>query len=326
MAETLSWPVLAEGLSPLRNYRSLNDSLVSTYDIILRDPERADYLVPKQVIQLGPLPISKVLRGWLARSQPQRWIIGSQRNLDPLHGPTHFLTTDIETIAWLATNKPLSESLSPYHQRWLAYESTVRRALDIRLKNETALVESKVVWLLSQHLPDRTPLFVANSMPVRDVEYFWGGGDRYIQPAFSRGANGIDGTLSTAMGLAHHNAPTVLLTGDLAFLHDTNGLLNIPQLSGSLTIVLINNDGGGIFEMLPVSEFEPEFEKYFLTPQQVNFKTMCETYGVKYQRIEEVRELVENIERLPEKGVSLLEVVCDRQQSVQQRKALLNAL
>lgn len=326
LAETLSWPVLAEGLSPLRNYRSLNDSLVSTYDIILRDSERADYLMPKQVIQLGVLPTSKVLREWLGRSQPQRWIIGSQRNLDPLHGPTRFITTDIETIAWLATHKPLSESLSPYHQRWLAYESTVRRALDIRLAKETALVESKVVWLLSQHLPERSPLFVANSMPVRDVEYFWGGGDRHIQPAFNRGANGIDGTLSTAMGLAHHNAPTVLLTGDLAFLHDTNGLLNIPQFVGSLTIVLINNGGGGIFEMLPISEFEPEFETYFVTPQPVNFEAMCETYGMAYRRVEKARELVEMIEKLPERGVRLLEVVCDRKQSVQQRKALLSAL
>ncbi len=334
LSEALSWPVLAEGLSPLRNYGSLNAALISTYDIILRNSERASSLVPKQVIQLGPLPISKVLRQWLQQVQPQRWIIGSQQNLDPLHGPTRFLSTDIEAIAWLATNKPPSESLNPYAQRWLAYEETVRNSLDSRLIEEDALVESKLVWLLSQYLPVRTPLFIANSMPVRDVECFWGVGDRAIQPFFSRGANGIDGTLSTAMGLAHHNHPTVLLTGDLAFLHDTNGLLNVPQLQGHLTVVLINNNGGGIFEMLPISEFEPEFEKYFVTPQQVDFASLCKTYRVQHQRITNAEDFVERIKVLPEGGIRVLEIVCNgqvsakenRKQSAQQRKTLLSSL
>ncbi|MGB3300153.1 MAG: 2-succinyl-5-enolpyruvyl-6-hydroxy-3-cyclohexene-1-carboxylic-acid synthase [Phormidesmis sp.] len=334
LAEALSWPVLAEGLSPLRNYSRLNASLISTYDIILRNSERASALVPQQVVQLGPLPISKVLRQWLQQVRPQRWIIGSQQNLDPLHGPTHFLSTDIEAIAWLATNKPINESLNPYTQRWLAYEETIRNNLYSRLIAESDLVESKVVWLLSQHLPAHTPLYIANSMPVRDVEYFWGVGDRAIQPVFSRGANGIDGTLSTAMGLAHHNRPTVLLTGDLAFLHDTNGLLNTPQLQGHLTVVLINNNGGGIFEMLPVSQFEPEFEKYFVTPQQVEFAHLCQTYGVQHQRVTNTEDFVEKIRILPEGGMRVLEIICDdkasakenRKQSAQQRKKLLSSL
>jgi len=141
---------------------------------------------------------------------------------------------------------------------------------------------------------------------------------------FSRGANGIDGTLSTAMGLAHNNRPTVLLTGDLAFLHDTNGLLNAHQLSGHLTVVLINNNGGGIFEMLPIAEFEPEFEKYFVTPQAVDVFSLCKAYGVEYRRITDVKDFVDCVEVLPVRGMRVLEVVCDRKQSVQQRKFLLS--
>ena len=258
IASRLGWPVLAEGLSPLRNYCSLNNALVSTYDSILRNRERAAGLVPEMVIQLGPLPISKVLRQWLGRVNPQRWVIGSPRNLDPLHGATQFLSGSAEGLAQqviaqeqiadgCVEDSGIKNKCADYRQRWMDWARIGRARIDERLKQEKDLVESKVAWLLSGHLPAETPLFIANSMPVRDVEYVWRLGDRHIQPYFSRGANGIDGTLSTAMGIAHNNRPTVLLTGDLAFLHDTNGLLNVRHLKGHLTIILINNNGGGIF-------------------------------------------------------------------------------
>ncbi|MGC1308081.1 MAG: 2-succinyl-5-enolpyruvyl-6-hydroxy-3-cyclohexene-1-carboxylic-acid synthase [Phormidesmis sp.] len=329
IANALGWPVLAEGLSPLRNYCSLNNCLISTYDITLRNPAQAEALIAQNVIQLGPLPISKALRQWLQTTQPQRWVIGSQRNLDPLHGSTHFLSTDVETLSKQiesAKDKDCPSGQLRYRQQWLNREAAVRQSLNQQLTNETALVESKIAWLLSKHLPNSVPLFIANSMPVRDVESFWQPNNRRIQPVFSRGANGIDGTLSTAMGLAHRNHPTVLLTGDLALLHDTNGLLNVSQIEGHLTIILINNNGGGIFEMLPIAQFEPEFEKYFATPQQVKFSALCDAYGVAYHRVEAAADLVNYIERLPEQGVRVLEVVCDRKQSAHQRKMLLNTL
>ena len=321
LSSTLGWPVLAEGLSPLRNYSGLNSALVSTYDLILRDKTQAEQLRPDGVLQLGPLPISKVLRQWLQQESPQRWVIGSQRNLDPLHGTTHFLSTSVEALAQQVSAK--RDICAAYRQQWMTCEEQRRQRLDQALSSEVRLVESKIVWLLSQHLPKETPLFIANSMPVRDVEYFWKPSDRRIRPYFSRGANGIDGTLSTAMGVAHHHQPTVLLTGDLAFLHDTNGLLNTPYFSGHLTIVMINNNGGGIFEMLPVAQFEPEFEKYFVTPQSVSFAALCSAYGVSYLKIEDIETLKTCIAELPEQGIRLLDVKCDRAQSVSQRKALL---
>lgn len=332
LSQLLGWPVLAEGLSPLRNYQQLNNSLVSTYDIILRDSDRADALTPDVVLQLGALPISKVLRQWLQVHQPQRWVVSNGRNLDPLHGPTQFLSGSIEQIITGLKGEPTAHD--EYLQRWLSYESCVRESLDNQLATETALVESKIVWLLSQYLPEQTTLFIANSMPVRDVEYFWRPNNRRIQPAFSRGANGIDGTLSTAMGLAHRHRPTVLLTGDLAFLHDTNGLLNARQLKGHLTVVVINNGGGGIFEMLPISQFEPEFETYFVTPQNVDLRSLCQAYDVEHHLITEVKDFVDCVGNLPARGMRVLEVVCvgtaspaeTRKQSTLQRKMLLNSL
>ena len=327
LSNALGWPVLAEGLSPLRNYSSLQKSLISTYDVILRNSDYADSLAPEMAIQLGPLPISKVLRQWLQNHQPQRWAVSEGENLDPLHGATRSLFSAVEEMgeAFKNSSAPILDSHG-YLQQWLTREQLIRQTLDKRLESEQSLVESKVVWLLSQHLPEQTPLFIANSMPVRDVEYFWPKGDRHIQPIFSRGANGIDGTLSTAMGVAHRNRPTVLLTGDLAFLHDTNGLLNSKHLNGHLTIVVINNNGGGIFEMLPISQFEPEFEKYFVTPQSVDLVSLSRAYGIEHGLIENVEDFVSCIEALPKRGMRVLEVGCDRKQSVSQRKALLNSL
>jgi 2-succinyl-5-enolpyruvyl-6-hydroxy-3-cyclohexene-1-carboxylate synthase len=138
---------------------------------------------------------------------------------------------------------------------------------------------------------------------------------------FNRGANGIDGTLSTAFGIAHGaGRPAVLLTGDLALLHDTNGFLLRPSLRGSLTIVLINNCGGGIFEHLPVAQFGPPFEKYFATPQDVDFAKLSAAYGVEHMPVRDWDHFGDLISTLPESGVRVLELRTDRKRDAAWRK------
>jgi 2-succinyl-5-enolpyruvyl-6-hydroxy-3-cyclohexene-1-carboxylate synthase len=149
-------------------------------------------------------------------------------------------------------------------------------------------------------------------MSVRHAEWFWSANDRSLLPYFNRGANGIDGTLSTAIGMAYKNRPSVLLTGDLALLHDTNGFLLQNFFQGSLTIVLVNNNGGGIFEMLPIAKFDPPFEEFFATPQNINFSRLCHTYGVGYRLIDSWRDLIAELNPLPENRIRVLEVRCDR--------------
>jgi 2-succinyl-5-enolpyruvyl-6-hydroxy-3-cyclohexene-1-carboxylate synthase len=319
LSQTLGWAVLAEGLSPVRNYASLNPHLISTYDLILRNPELAEQLTPKMVIQIGELPISKGLRTWLSATQRQRWVIDpSDQNFDPLHGHSIHLRTSIEQ---LATNIPsLSEAqISPYLRQWLNAETNVRSALDQTLTT-TDQFEGKAAWLISQTLPPDTPLFVANSMPVRDVEFFWKPGNSHIQPFFNRGANGIDGTLSTALGIAHHNQASVMLTGDLSLLHDTNGFLIRNKFVGHLTIVLINNNGGGIFEMLPISKFDPPFEEFFATPQDIDFAQLSATYGVEYQLIGSWEQLQHLLNPLPTTGIRILELQTDRRADAKWRQ------
>ncbi|MBD1849488.1 2-succinyl-5-enolpyruvyl-6-hydroxy-3-cyclohexene-1-carboxylic-acid synthase [Leptolyngbya sp. GB1-A1] len=326
LSQSLGVPVLAEGLSPVRNAADLNPNLITTYDLILRNSDWADKLQPDWVIRVGEMPTSKTLRQWL-NSDPllMQWIIDpDDRNLDPLHLRTVHLRLSIEQVAAQMTRR--TGSPSHYLKSWLEMETIARQKRDRTLAQTDFLFEGKVSWLLSQHLPPGTPLFIANSMPVRDIEWFWQPGNRQIQPCFNRGANGIDGTLSAAIGTAHRQPSSVLLTGDLALLHDTNGFLLRNKLQGHLTIVLINNNGGGIFEMLPIAQFEPPFEDFFATPQDIDFAQLCATYGVDYHRIRDWQGLIDRIQTLPQEGIRLLEVQTDRKRDTIYRRQILNQL
>lgn len=311
LSHSLGFPVLAEGLSPLRNYAHLNPYLVSSYDTLLRDPDLAAELVPEGVIRIGEMPTSKELRGWLERTQPQQWVVdGGDRNLDPLHLRTVHLRSSVQQLAASLPSVPALPT--DYLKRWLQAEENCWQQQRAILRSLDSLIEAKTAWVLSQCLPPETPLVIANSTVVRYVEWFWEPGDRAIQPFCNRGANGIDGTLSTALGIAHGNQPSVLLTGDLALLHDTNGFLLRPRLRGHLTIVLINNRGGGIFENLPIAQFEPPFEEFFATPQPVEFAPLCATYGIAHELVHTWEQLAQGLKVLPEEGVRVLELQCDR--------------
>ncbi|MEO0759195.1 MAG: 2-succinyl-5-enolpyruvyl-6-hydroxy-3-cyclohexene-1-carboxylic-acid synthase [Cyanobacteria bacterium J06648_16] len=335
LSKWLGWPVLAEGLSPLRNYQAQLPYLISTYNILLRSPEQAEQLYPSHVIQLGPLPTSKLLRQWLAQMPHQRWVIAeTQRNLDPTHGQVQQIPVSVFALAQQLPEQKRSkqkrprqkETPNPYLNQWRQAEQRVRPALNQEMAQTDALFEGKVAWTLAQHLPERTPVFVANSMPVRDVEAFWQPNDRQYSICFSRGANGIDGTLSTALGMVQGGRQGVLLTGDLALLHDTNGFLSAQHLQGHLTIVLINNQGGGIFEMLPISEFEPPFEKFFATPQKINFRPLCKAYDIEYTLINSWVEFNRAISSLPEQGIRLLEIRTHRKLDAQRRWQIFQRL
>lgn len=321
IARRLGWPVLADGLSPLRNHALRVPNVVTTYDIVLRNTGAAERLKPEVVLCLGAWPTSKVLRAWIEASDAVTWMVTERfDNRDALHARTRQLTLSLPALAALL---PRAIDTNGYQRMWARYEEKARPALDAKLREENALFEPKAAWLLAQHLPPATPLVIANSMPVRDVEYVWPASDRAIRPRCNRGANGIDGTLSTALGVAHGTEqPAVLLTGDLALLHDTNGFLLRPKFRGSLTVVLINNRGGGIFNHLPVAQFEPPFEEFFATPQEADFAQLCAAYGVEHTLIRDWSHFTGLISALPPSGVRVLEVRTDRQRDAAGRKAL----
>ena len=314
ISQTLNFPVLAEGLSPLRNYSPLNPYLISTYDLILRNQKLAQKLIPKIVFQIGELPTSKQLRSWLEAANSQRLIIvQSDQNFDPLHSNTTHLRISVEQLAKISITQYSDNNYDiNYLNLWCQAEAKVRENIDKKMATVNHILEPKISWLISQTLPKNTSIFVANSMPVRDVEFFWVPNNSQIQPFFNRGANGIDGTLSTALGIAHQNQKSILLTGDLALLHDTNGFLLRNKLVGHLTIILINNQGGGIFEMLPIAKFEPPFREFFATPQDIDFADLCNTYGLEHQKISSWKELQQLLNPLPSIGIRVLELQTNR--------------
>jgi 2-succinyl-5-enolpyruvyl-6-hydroxy-3-cyclohexene-1-carboxylate synthase len=322
VARRLGWPVLADGLSAVRNHLAAVPNLVTAYDAILRQSGGDDGLRAEAVVCLGEWPTSKVLRGWLERLGAPTYLVTERPdNRDALHGLTRTVPV---SLAVFAASLPQSVDPNGYQILWAGHEARARAELDARLAAETALVEPKAAWLLGRHLPAGTAVSVANSMPVRDLEYVWPANDRGLRPFFNRGANGIDGTLSTALGVAHEGPPAVLLTGDLALLHDTNGFLLGPRFRGSLTIVLINNDGGGIFEHLAVAQFEPIFEEFFATPQSVDFAGLARAYGVEHVAVTDWTHFTALISELPPQGIRLLEVRTDRKRDAAWRKQFLS--
>lgn len=340
LAQTLNWPVLAEGLSPLRNWSDYNPYLVSTYDLLLRNQALAIQLQPDCVICLEEQPTSKVLRSWLTHLQSPTWIVApTGHNVDPLHSRSIHLRIGVEDLisilkpspldpqtstARISKDAPKTGTRSVYVDTWLQADQTMRAMINTTMEEQPELVESKVAWILSQSLPLGTPLFIANSMPIRDVEYFWQPGTLRIQPYFNRGANGIDGTLSTALGLSHHQQSSVLLTGDLALLHDTNGFLVRNHWQGHLTIIVLNNNGGGIFQMLPIADFEPPFAQYFQTPQHIDFEKLAATYNIGWEKLSSWKQLQDHLHPLPKKGIRILEIPCNCQNDTQWRKIILN--
>lgn len=318
ISRRLGWPVLADGLSPVRNHAAAVPHLVTRYDAILRNPGAADSLRPEFVLCLGEWTTSKVLRAWIeASGAPVLFATERPDNRDSLHGPTRRVVVPLRA---LALGLPSADAPNGYERLWAGYEARARASLDGRLAAEEALVEPKAAWLLGRHLPPRSTVFVANSMPVRDMEFVWPANDRGIRILFNRGANGIDGTLSSALGAAHGAAPTVLLTGDLALLHDSNGFLISPKFKGSLTVVLINNQGSGIFEHLPVAQFGAVFEEYFATPQEVDFARLCAAHGVGHVHVEDWSHFTALVSDLPAGGIRVLEVRADRKRDAAWRK------
>lgn len=311
LSRKLGWPVLTDVLNPLRGHAGEFSGLLTHYDALLREG-LGSTLGSKvtAVLQIGALPTSKVLRAWLADLDAVSFLLSERpQNLDPLHRVATVLRGSAHT---LVEHLPHSRVEPGWIADWGAAESAVADRIDARLESVGDLFEGKVAWLLSRHLPVRSAVFLASSMSVRYAEYFWSASNRAVSVFSNRGANGIDGTLGTALGVAHGGRPAFLLTGDLAFLHDSNALLLREELKGSLTVVLINNNGGGIFEHLPVAEMETDFERYFATPQPVDLAQLCAAHGVSHSRISDWADLVAAIEAPVVPSIRVIEVPTDR--------------
>lgn len=281
LAETLGWPVLAD---PRSGARIPRPTTVAYFDQMLRVPTFAGAHRPDAVLRFGRLPASKVLGQFLAECGAGEFVVaGDGAWIDPSHTATGLIRANpADTCVRLAAAKP--EPASPdWLASWRAADDAAAAAIGASLAGEPSLSEPTIARAALAAIPPGGSLVVSSSMPVRDVEWFAEPHAHGIVVHANRGANGIDGVLSSAVGVAIGSGrPAVALLGDLAFLHDSNALLSLIRRRLDLTIVVVDNRGGGIFSFLPQAAELPagEFETLFGTPQPTDLVALAQAHGV----------------------------------------------
>jgi 2-succinyl-5-enolpyruvyl-6-hydroxy-3-cyclohexene-1-carboxylate synthase len=308
-------PLLADPLSGARR----GGAAISHYDLLLRNPDFVAGHRPDFIFRIGDLPTSKPLRTWLASLADIPQIAS-----DP-YGTWH--DPDAVVGVRLRGRLPQPDELDVepgWFDSWRAADDTTSAAIDRELGEE--LSEPLVARRLGDWLPADATLFVASSMPIRDIESFLPAQEDGPRVLSNRGANGIDGTVSSAFGAGvTGTGPAVLLIGDVALAHDIGGLLAARRLGLALTIVLLNNDGGGIFHFLPVAGETDAFEEHVATPHGLNFEHAAALYGCGYERAADPAGLRGAIERSLEGGTTIVEVRTDREQNLALHRRIAQA-
>ena len=276
LAASLGWPVLAD---PRSGCRVPDRPVIAHADALLRAD--GPHLETEMVVRFGPLPASKVINQWLAGLRVPHVHIDPRRALDDPHGVVA-RRVHMEASEWVASVSVVVESAGAdsWMARWRTADDAAEDAI-AALTGGATLTEPGVARAVITAVPDGGSLVVSSSMPVRDVEWY---GPRRggLTVHANRGANGIDGVVSTAVGVALAGGPTALLIGDVAFLHDTNGLIGLERRGVDLCIVVVDNDGGGIFSFLPqASTLDPDaFESLFGTPHGVDLGALAHAHGL----------------------------------------------
>jgi 2-succinyl-5-enolpyruvyl-6-hydroxy-3-cyclohexene-1-carboxylate synthase len=309
------FPILAEPTSQLRFGTHVDDNLIWAYDSIARS--RPPTLEPDLVLRFGDMPTSKALRQWLAA------IPAAQLVVDPVGtwndpGRTAGLTLRVDPALFAAalTTRLAPRVENPFAERWRSSNATAAETIRAELSRVGGRASEPGAHLsLGAALRDSDLVFCASSMPIRDAESFLPANPRDVLFLANRGANGIDGTVSSAVGAAIATGrPAWVLIGDLALHHDSNGLALLRHCQAPVRIVCLNNDGGGIFEFLPQASLvsREEFEAAFGTPLGLDLSHLAALHGIEHRRIESLDELA----GLRADGHILVEVPIDRASNV----------
>jgi len=325
LARAAGFPILAEPTSQLRCGPHDRSHVITTYDQLLRDESFRKAVKPDLVLRFGEMPTSKPLRAWLAASGADEIVV------DPVGGwnePTNraaaILRADpTELAAGWATRLEGEARSAP--QAWLDAEQAARSAIEAALGQEGQITEPALHLALGRAHTEGDLVYTASSMPIRDQEAFLPNEPTDVHFLCNRGANGIDGLLSSGIGAAHASGrPTTIVSGDLGFLHDLGGLAALREVSTPVRIVVINNDGGGIFGFLPQAEAlgESEYEALLGTPRGVNVAKAADLFGLSYFEVNSLATLPGALAL----GTGLIEVKVDRQANVDLHRHLSAAV
>ena len=323
--EALQAPILADPLSNVRRrYNSegnqsskecvdASNVVISTYDALLAGQALWHELKPDCVIQFGQIVVSKRVQQMVASWDNVEYIEVNP-TMDSMN-PTGKTTMHMQASIDVFTNLYGVKNDSPaYLGKWQHLETAGKQKLGTAIE-EPSCFEGRTIRELQQHISDNAQVLIANSMSIRDFDYFWFSGESKAVLYGNRGVNGIDGTISTALGLAVNGRPTYLVTGDLSLFHDLNGLAVAKTHNLNLTIILHNNDGGGIFEYLP-QKGTKHFDYLFSTSQGLDYSGAAKLYGCGYTKIsspDELSSVLANVSQ--ESGVHIIEIPTNREYS-----------
>jgi len=340
LARATGWPLLADPLSGARFREGAVGRAIGSYDLFLRDGSVRRRLAPDLVLRLGGRATSAALARYLEEVEEAEQVVVQEGEEwpDPAAVATDVLRADPAATAALLAARREEGGATPaeggadarraWRARWEAAEAASRRVIADRPqegeREETGLAEEVVPAAVAEALPDGATLFVGSSLPVRDLDAFAAPRDGGPTVLGNRGASGIDGSVSTALGAgAAAGGASAAVIGDLALYHDMNGLLGLRRFDLETVVVVIQNDGGGIFHQLPVREHEAEFERFFATPHGLDFRHAAELYDLPHERVTDRDRLAESVRRRVAGGEPvLLEVPSDREAARRRRERL----
>ena len=310
--EALQAPILAD---PLSNVRGCGTSkvVISTYDALLAGKALWHELKPDCVIQFGQIVVSKRVQQMIASWTDVEYIEvnSTMDSMNPTGKTTMHVQASIDVFTHLYEKNNNSDK---YLKLWQQLEQEGKKQLSTAI-DEPHCFEGRTIRELQKQISEDGQVFVANSMTIRDFDYFWFSGESKAVLYGNRGVNGIDGTISTALGLAVNGRPTYLVTGDLSLFHDLNGLAVAKTHNLNLTIILHNNDGGGIFEYLP-QKGTKHFDYLFSTSQGLDYSGAAKLYGCGYTKISNPDELSSVLAKIgQESGVHIIEIPTNREYS-----------
>ena len=327
LSAATGYPILADPLSGLRfGPHTSRGNIIAGYTLALKAGLLAESPFPQMVLRFGSMPVSQALSDYLEslpEDIPQIGIDPHGSWNDPIFTNNEMVIADpLLLVRGLLSQDETFSVDSAWAQFWHSAEEKVWAALQT-----AGSYEGKLVADLIKLLPAKANLFVANSLPIRHVDECAPTRTEPLIVYANRGASGIDGTISTALGVAAASPdPLALLTGDLSFYHDQNGLLALREPGVKATILLINNNGGGIFHRLPIAEFEPSFTELFATPHGLDFKHTARLYGINHSRLsaEEAPSALENAMSAEES--LLIEIQTDAAKSERLRREMVASL
>jgi 2-succinyl-5-enolpyruvyl-6-hydroxy-3-cyclohexene-1-carboxylate synthase len=318
LARKLSWVTFADITSGLRSGMQAYH-FVGTYDFLLRSDKIAAKLKPDFILQIGSRLTSKILQARLRAWQAKSCVLIENHPFrhDPYHRLTLRLEADIASACEQLTKALSGKSAQKTNEVFIQQHATAQTWLDDFFTQEMQLSEPAVARLVSRHALQKSGLFLASSMPVRDMDTFAAGDGHEIPVAANRGASGIDGTIASAAGFSVGlHQPVTLLIGDLAFLHDLSSLFQLRSLEHPVVIVVPNNNGGGIFSFLPVADYKKHFERFFGTPHHLTFKSAARLFGLAYENPKTKKEFIDVYQKaFRRKKSTIIEVSTDREQN-----------